>query len=336
MAWRAVGGRDGGCGLLAVKNLGRAVIEAIIAEREANGPFTSLPDFIERMHGKDVNKRAIESLIKSGAFDCFPHNRMEMMRSFEGIVDMVDDMDRNNVAGQMDLFGTASIQRPRFVIPSTEDYSFKERMAMEKEMTGLFLSGHPLDGIFVPRRFGPVTPVSAILAGAEEGSLSDGATLTVLCTVQARKVLTTRSRSIMAFLSVEDKTGGMEVIVFSNVYEQAQKLFAPDSLLVINGKISLREDEPPKLICAKAVDASGFTQKEPEPPKVFIKFASRADPTIPAVKEVLQRHPGESPVYFFYADERKNTRIKNHGVNVGKTLENELKNVTNYQNVVIR
>ena len=138
-------GDDINFGLLAIKNLGRGVIQNMIAERELNGRFTSLFDFCERMYGKDLNKRAIESLIRSGALDSFPHNRKEMMRSYEGIVDQIDSNKRRNIEGQISLFSVVEDAPPEYEIPKAEEYAVSELLAMEKETVGLYLSGHPLD-----------------------------------------------------------------------------------------------------------------------------------------------------------------------------------------------
>ncbi|MEG0692046.1 MAG: DNA polymerase III subunit alpha, partial [Oscillospiraceae bacterium] len=323
-------------GLLAVKNLGRGAIENIITERELNGKFSSLYDFIERMYGKDINKRAIESLIKCGAFDCFPNNRMEMIRSYENIVDFVDDTARRNIVGQLDLFGTQNVEKPEQSMKKYNDFSFHDRIQMEKEITGLYLSGHPLDGVDLPKSAGKMTPISEILGSVDDiDGYKDGDIVKVLCTVQSKKILTTRSKALMAFLTVEDKSGSMEVVVFPNIYEKNSTLFAGEKILVITGKISIKEDEPPKLLCEVVMDSTKFTEDK-LPPKLYIKFDTRDDEVIAKILDVLSRNQGDSEVFFHYADTKKTMNLKGSGVCVSNDLLKELKSLVNASNIVAK
>lgn len=354
----AVHGRNLSFGLLAVKNLGRGVIEKIIDERETAGPFRSLPDFIERMYGKDVNKRAIESLIKCGAFDSFPHNRMEMMRSFEGIVDSVDDSARRNVAGQLDLFSAVSggemTESTAFTMPKLEDFSLKERLAMEKEVTGLYLSGHPLDGVPIPSGVGKLTPISDIVSVDEEGltGYREGDGVTILCTLQSKKVLTTRSRNQMAFLTVEDRSGSLEVIVFPTTFERHSRLLMKDAILLIEGKVSHKEDESPKVVCDSVRDFTDLRDgaaaprmpevvlEEPESAqisgKLYLKFSAQSDPALGQALEILSESRGENPVYFYFEDSKKTMNWKKHGIALSERLLDKLKRVVKEQNIAVR
>lgn len=337
----SVNGKDLNFGLLAVKNLGRSAIENIVSEREKKGKFVSLYDFIERMYGKDVNKRAMESLIKCGAFDCFPNNRKEMLASYEAIADAVDNAARRNIAGQLDLFSAQSGPKQDYSISPMRDYSLKERLAMEKEVTGLFLSGHPLDGISVPAGAGKIASVASILADSEEmPEYRDGDMVTILCTVQGKKTMTTRNKSMMAFITAEDKTGSMEVVVFPNVYERNASLFAKDAILLIKGKISMKEEEAPKLLCETAADASVFSSgsagEEKVHKKIYFKFSGQEDPSVGAVMEILRQYQGSSEVYFHFTDTKKTMNLKSYGVNYSEELINQLKTVINDQNIAVR
>lgn len=326
--------------LLAIKNLGRGVINNIVKERELNGKFSSLSDFIERMSGKDINKRAIESLIKSGAFDCFPSNRMEMIHCYEYIVDCVDDSTRKNIVGQISLFSTQDIEKPKYEIKKYDDYSFDEKLQMEKEVTGLYLSGHPLDKIKLPQSIGNITPIFEILESVEaESSFSDGDLVKIVCTLQSKKEVTTRKQTSMAFLTVEDKTASMEVIVFSNIYEKFSFLFVKGKVLLISGKISIKEDELPKLICQAVKDCSKIEKNNntnEQPKKLYIKFNSQKDNTINIAIKLLAQNVGKSSVYFYFEDKKKTLCLKEQGVNITKQLLNELKKHINTSNIVVK
>ena len=323
-------------GLLAVKNLGRNVIDSIVAEREEKGPFSSLGDFIERMYGKDMNKRAIESLIKSGAFDTFPENRRQMLSCYEGIVDQVDDTNRRNISGQLDLFGAQEMEKPGRTLPSMPEYSLSELLAMEKEVTGLYLSGHPLDGVHIPRGAGTITYLSDILSSEEDaGGLKDGDMVNVLCTIQGKKNMTTRSKTSMAFLTVEDKTGSMEAVVFPNVFETARPLLVKDGVILLTGRISMKEDEKPKLIAEMIRDISKIPDAPPEK-VLYLNFPSREDPNVIPVAELLNQFPGNSRVIFCFADTKKKLCRKNKGVSLDEKLLSELKKRIGEKNLLIR
>ena len=321
-------GREINFGLLAIKNLGRGVIQNIIREREARGPFQSLPDFCERMYGKDVNKRAIESLIQSGAFDAFPHNRREMMRAYEGIVDQVDDNRRRNIEGQISLFSMVADAPPAYHIPHAEEYSAAELLAMEKETVGLYLSGHPLDQAGkLPERV-RVTEIAALLPEEEEDRLRlDGRRATLFGVIQHKRTLSTKNGGMMAFLRLEDKTGGMEVVVFPNVYAQNTALLEEGQILLFSGRVSVKEEEQPKLICERVSTLEAAAKQQPAGSggTLYLKFSGKDDPVLPAVKGILARHPGEIEVVFYFADRKSYFAWKDCRVDGSETLLKQLK-----------
>ena len=320
-------------GLLAVKNLGRSAIESITAEREANGRFLSLSDFLTRMQGKDLNRRAVESLIKSGAFDCFPHNRKEMLASYEGIMDNIADSARRNVAGQMDLFSFSSSEAEtspgEYIMPHLADYSVQERLAMEQEVTGLYLSGHPLDDYKIPK--GAVNIISLI---GEQASVRDGESAAILCILRKKKVMTTKSKDQMAFLQVEDRTGSMEVIVFPNLFRQLSSILQADTVLLIKGRLSLREEENASLICEQAaVYTVASTDSFAQAGKLYLKFASAQDPNLERALALIRSNPGESLVYIHFSDSKKTLQLKNTGAALTEPLLKRLKRMIGEQNI---
>lgn len=319
-------------GLLAVKNLGRGAIEAILAEREKNGPYRSLYDFIERSYGRELNKRALESLIKCGAFDCFPENRREMLNVYEEMAEYIEDTARRNLSGQMDLFSGQPSAQPGFTVPHLKDYTLRERLAMEKEVTGLFLSGHPLDGIRPPAGV-RILPVASILSCMEDPSgPRDGDRATILCTVQSRRTKPTRTKGTMAYLVVEDKSGGMEAVVFPNLYERNPELYAPDAILLLSGRLDIREEESPKLICEKARDASGLAEPRR---RLYLKFPSKDAPETAQARKLLAEAPGGDEAVFVFEDTGKRFALKS-GTAVSEGLLERLRGLIGSQNVAIR
>lgn len=326
--------------LLAVKNLGKTPIDAIIYERKKNGQFISIIDFIHRMEGKDINKRALENLIKSGAFDCFPHNRMEMVRSYEDIIDSIGATARRNIEGQLDLFSTNTQgeKQSTHTIKQCSDYSHKERLQMEKEVTGMYLSGHPLDGIKLPKSAGNVCSIAQIYNGVAERELIEGQTVKILVAIQAKKLLTTKSKARMAFLGVEDKSGSIEVIVFPTHFERYNHLFNDDHILLITGKISIKEGEPPSLLCDNITDCNVFAS---EPLKstgirMYLKFLSQTDKELVTALSIISESPGLSDVYLHYSDEKKTVKLKSCGVLITDDLLMKLKKLLGNANVVAK
>ncbi len=320
-------------GLLAIKNLGRGVIEKIIKERQENGIFTSLSDFLKRMHGKDLNKRAVESLILCGALDGFPHNRKEMMSAYEAIMDTVDRSARQNVEGQLGFFSSFSQHSEEVRLPKMEEYPIKQKLAMEKEIMGLYLSGHPLDGLAPPPN---CVAILEILQNVQEpDGLKEGDSVTVLAVLQGKKILSTKSKAPMAFLTIEDRSGSMEAILFSNCYENFAQFLTPDSALLIRGKLSLKEDEKPKIICDFIRE---YSSTQPEKPwKLYIQVPTKSAPEVERILSVLSRYPGREQVIFYCSDTqaRYRPRIK-YAITGNKELVNVLKNIVGENNIAIK
>lgn len=346
----AVCGKNINFGLLAVKNLGRNVIESIIEERDKNGDFTSLYDFVERMqtknnsqgtnNGSDLNKRAIESLIKSGALDCFENNRKEMMFAYEDMVYCIDTNTRKNVAGQLDLFSVSG-EKNEYLIKSYPDYTVKEKLTMEKETIGVYLSGHPLDGFQLSQATKGSINVAEIInsidseVGENLGGFSDGEIVKIVCLITGKKMLTTKSNTKMAFLEVEDRTGSIEVIVFPNMLERNQSLISTDgAALLLTGKISIKEEENPKLICESMTELK--PQGEAVQKTLWIKVKNNTDENLDSVISLLDKYKGSCEVVFYYQDVKKALYYKKNGVMLSSDLLNSLKRVVGDENIATK
>lgn len=324
-------------GLLAVKNLGRGLIGKIIDERNINGEYISLPDFIERMYDKDLNKRAIESLIKSGAFDCFDNNRKEMMCSFESIVDAIDVNKKRNVSGQIDFFSFQNEAKPQYALKSMQEYDFKQLIAMEKEVVGLYLSGHPLDNYKPLYKKLNLTLTSNILHSDDFNGIKDGDNVKLICVIQSKKVLTTRSKATMAFLNVEDRVGSIEIVVFPQIYEKYSKDLIADNIILISGKVSIKEDETPKVLCDNIVEQKLIDNMLLDSEKrLYLKFEKYDEKLVNQVLSVLNKNIGETPVTIYYNDSKKRYNLKNSGVNYSDSLFDSLKCLIDGKNIVYK
>jgi len=241
-------------GLLAVKNVGVNVVQNIIEERNKNGPFKNFIDFCERMEGKELNRKTVESLIKCGAFDIFGIYRSRLIANYEKILERVSQKRKSMISGQLSLFDVAQDMDDTATIewPQLAEYDSKLLLAMEKEMLGLYISGHPLDEFSdVIKEIVTVYSYDFEVPEEEtsnESRLTDGTFVRIAGIVTDIKSISTKNNKMMAFVTVEDLYGQMEVIVFPNVYERFARFLSNDSQIIVEGRISVKEDEQPKIL----------------------------------------------------------------------------------------
>ena len=251
-------------GLAAVKNVGENAILAIKQERELNGKFISFMDFCQRVEGREINKRCIESLIKSGAFDSLNIFRSKLIAVYEKFLDSIGQARKKHMEGQLSIFDMMPEKEEALVeeYPDIEEYPQKVLLAMEKEMLGLFVSGHPLSEYQkILKENVSLYSIDLIHSGEdqvmEEGltntKLSDNMRVIVGGIVTSRKTKTTKSNSLMAFIALEDLFGTMELIVFPTIFEKFSYLLETENIIAVKGRISIKEDEQPKIICEEVV-----------------------------------------------------------------------------------
>lgn len=347
-------------GLLAIKNLGRGLIAELVNEREADGRFDDFYSFCKRMAGKrEFNRRAIESLIKCGAMDGLGHNRREMMLSFESILDQLDEDGRRNLDGQLGFFDdpqAAGAAAP--VIPAQEEYTHAEKLAMEKEVTGLYISGHPLEPYRQVYKSMKLTHIDRVLASAESesGQSYDGKTIQVLVSIGSVRQKTTKNRETMAYISIEDVYGGMEMLVFPKVLSRYAPLLQEGAALLISGRVSVREEEEPKLICdqvapapdPQAVNRGSGEGKEMDTPAaqppvapsarhgLYLKVPAKNSAAFKRACLVLDIFPGPEPLYVRFEDTGKLTKAPlSMGVWPHEVLLGELRSFLGDNNVVL-
>ena len=241
-------------GLSAIRGLGTQVIDAIVRERENNGPFTSLTDFITRMNGREANKRTIENFIKAGAFDSLPGTRKQMMQAYAAIVDDTAADRKKQLTGQMSLFDFMEPEeKPTEAFPDCGEFSEEEILAFEKEVLGIYVSGHPLEADYDLLQKQVTARTIDFNLDEETGlpNVKDGATYIIGGLLTGITTKTTKSNSIMAFLTIEDLVGTAEVLVFPKDYEKNRERFVPDSKVFLMGRASVEEDKPAKLLFSR-------------------------------------------------------------------------------------
>ena len=311
-------------GLVAIKNIGRGFIQAVMRERETGGDFTSLYDFCSRMNGSEMNKRAVENLIRSGAFDSMGARRSQLIKVYETVMDSVAAQQRENVEGQMDFFSMAADNDEKsnsvkeIPLPDIPEYTPEELMTMEKATTGLYLSGHPMDHYRdAVQKLKAPTIVSILEDFAREGGperFADGQRVTIAGVITSSKTKTTKNNSLMAYVMVEDDTASMELLCFSRVLETCGAYMKENQAVVVKGRLSVRDEKAPQIMCDSIYPLSTVEGGIPEPqPKqetaagetLFLKFPSIDDPAIRHIKLVFQMFPGKSVVKMVMADTRK-------------------------------
>ncbi len=261
-------------GLSAIKGLGKPVIEAVVREREENGNFTSLKDFADRLSGKEVNKRTVESFIKSGAFDSLPGTRKQLMMIYVQVLDDVAQNKKRIMTGQISLFDFAGEEEKtdyEIRLPDTGEYTIEQKLAFEKEVMGIYVSGHPLEAYtdLLKKNITATTLDFAVDEETNEVKVKDGGMATVGGIITGKTVKTTRTNSMMAFITLEDMVGAVEIIVFPKDYERYKILLNEDNKVMVRGKIAVEEDKPAKLICQEIIAFDSI------PKEIWIKYPNK-------------------------------------------------------------
>ena len=336
-------------GLVAIKNIGYHVIEAVIAEREAEGPYENLRQFIERMEGRDLNKKTVFSLICAGAFDGMGPNRAQMLQMYELLMDEAAGSRQSNVEGQLNLFGATTASLPRRW-PDVPELALRDLLTYEKEATGLYLSGHPLSE-YAPaiRATGGISIREVLQAGTVGALCKDGQYVTAGGVVTARRLKTTKSNTQMAFITLEDMTGSIDCIVFASVLQKYDDLFKKDAVIGIRGRVSVKEDEDITLVPSEVwLLADGRQPQQPltqpqqpcpsskksAPAGLYLKVPGEDSPELAQAERVMRIFNGMTPVYARLCDTGAMVRL-NIRIAEEKYVENELKALLGDGNVAL-
>ncbi len=297
-------------GLTAVKGIGRPVMAAIGAERSQNGPYRSLGDFCERLSTKEVNKRTLENFIKAGAFDRLGGSRRQMLLVCSEVIEQAQHRKKSAMSGQLTLFDFMSEEdraRSEIVLPDVPDFSKEEKLAFEKEVLGIYISGHPLEDHEARwRRI--ITADSSDFVPEEESGLPkavDGARKIIGGIITEKTVKYTRSNQAMAFLTLEDLLGSVEVIVFPRDYEKNLSLLTEENKVFIQGRVSVEEERPAKLILERAC---GFEDLKKE---LWLQFPNREqyELNFSGISSLVEKHPGSSELVIYLKSERAMKRL---------------------------
>ena len=329
-------------GLGAVKNVGRGLIRSMAAKRAEGGAFKSLEDFLQRM-GDELNKRAVENFIKCGAMDCFGNHRSELLAVYESMMDSIADSRKKNLEGQMGLFAMLEEEDAAAAIPIPKLAEMKKAdlMAMEKETTGIYISGHPMDDYRQYLRNTRVLPIGKLME--EDCAIEDDEIVSVAGIVQSVKMKTTRNNSMMAYVTVEDDTGSIEMLAFSNVLSQFGGYLKENAPVVIVGRLSIRDDKDPQIVINRARPMSDYADAQPEEVapiqerplsgKLYLKIPSEDSLEYKKVKAILTMFPGESAVVLYFADTavRRGTRCL-----LRENMLQELEKLLGNGNVVVK
>ncbi|MEY8535413.1 DNA polymerase III subunit alpha [Blautia pseudococcoides] len=270
---------DGGSiryGLSAIKSIGRPVIEGLVEERNLRGGFKTLRDFIERMSGRDINKRTIENFIKAGAFDGIPGNRRQKMMVYVQILDAVNQEKKTAMTGQMSLFDLVSEEEKEAYeirMPDVEEYPKEAKLAFEKEVLGVYISGHPLEE-YEQRWRNNITAVTTDFLPDEETGMPrviDDSKVTVGGMITGKTIKYTKTNKVMAFLTVEDLVGTVEIVVFPRDYEKNAQLMEVDDKVFIQGRVSAEDEKASKLIC------ENIRSFDDVPSELWVQFSTKEE-----------------------------------------------------------
>ena len=327
-------------GLMAIKNVGRNFAVSVIKNRSAS-KYVSFDDFVGRLTDFDLNKRTVEYLIKSGAFDGMGVTRSALMSCYESIIDSEHDRARNNIKGQMDLFSVQSSVSPSYKYPDMPEFSLKELLSYEKESSGLYFSGHLIDeyGKHISRE--SPDAVSDIIDSEEgSGKYPDKAQVKIAGIITAKRTKITKNGSAMAFLTVEDRYGEIEVIVFAKQYSKYSEMLVDEAAVVISGNISRDEGESPRILLSDAkpllTDTLLASSLENEEQRLFIKIPSLADSRVNNITRISALNRGKCRVVLFDESTKKYSALKDSYIDPSERVMSKLSALFGGENVILK
>ncbi len=326
-------------GLAALKGVGVGFTNTVLAEREKGGPFASFPEFCARMYDGDLNKRVLDSLIRSGCFDSMGCRRSQLMKVYEQVVDSVARDRKKNLEGQFDLFGGGgeSVSVPTVTLPDIPEFSPVELMAMEKETTGLYLSGHPMDEYRrQAQKHGAVSIAAVMTSGGEEDRPSpygDGQRVTLAGVVASVRTKTTKNNSLMAYVMLEDATGAIELLCFSRTLTESGAYLKVNLPVVVTGRVSVRDEKAPQLMVDRVTPLSGAGKSAQAGDQVLWIRLPDGGETFTWLKKLLNMFPGDSRAIVYLADQKR--KLQTHCVH-HEALLAELRETLGEESVVLK
>ena len=340
-------------GLLAIKNLGKAFIEEIIRER-TRGVYRSFYDFCKRLYGRNMNSRAVDSLIRCGAFDGMGANRRQLLAIQKPVLDDLEYTSRHKLDGQLsffDLGGDNTLLRSvEPVLPALEEFSRDELLHMENETAGMYFSGHPMDDYTLFAERVRADRIGAILFN-DSGAYTDGKKVCVVGVVMRVKTQLTKNNKTMAFITIEDRYGSIEAVVFPNVYERFGFYLGETSVVILRGSLNLRENEDPKILCDSVEQARTNEECKNHPPTtsqkpafkpslpqaLYLRIDDLNTPLYEKARRVLDIFDGNTPVIFYLTRSKRKVKAPSSlWVSLNDVMLRELKYQLGEKNVAVR
>ena len=347
-------GNDIVFGLLALKNVGKQFVENVINERKTKR-FSSFEDFLKRMSEYDINKRMVETLIKSGAFDNLGIYRSKLLHSYEHLINVLSEKNRNNISGQLDMFSMISedsipVNAPEFEYPDIPEFSLKELLMLEKESSGMYFSGHPIESYKDHAKYLGLSDLSSVL---KEEMLVDRKPIKISAMITSVTLKNTRKNERMAFVTVEDRFGEIECILFSTQYSRLMHHLRVDTAVMVDGVLSVRDDETPRIIVSsieELTENSRFVapqkqvvpqeEKAPAkntgtPQKIYLKVPNMECKECRKIINLVDIFPGTVKVIFYSSATGKYVSYSN-GILLSEAVVSELYEILGKDNVVIK
>lgn len=330
-------------GLGAVKNVGHSLIRSMVRKRSEDGPFKTIDEFLERMGEGELNKRAVENFIKCGAMDCFGYHRSELLAVYDKMMDSVASSRKKNLEGQLGLFSMMAEEDavPKVQIPKKQELPRSEMMAYEKETTGIYLSGHPMDDYRAWLANTSVVPIQSLTA--EDSHYEDEQVISIAGIVQTVKVKLTKKNTSMAYVTIEDDTAAIELIVFSNALNEYNSMLRENNPIVVTGRLSVRDDKEPQVVVNRISPLEGYSeqqiQNQAEKQRktfagtLYLRLPTEDQKLYPKIRAILNMFPGESTAVLFFADTRvrRGTRCE-----IRQNMVEEIKKVLGESNVILK
>ena len=334
-------------GLLALKNVGRSLISSVVREREIR-PYRSLYDFCKRMHGTELNRRAVESMIKAGAFDSIEPNRHMLVNNLEGILKSIENTARKNLEGQLDLFSGFSpgeaAAADEYRMQPCDEYAPDIRLQLEKEVSGLYLSGHPLDKY--EEKIRALSECRITDLTGENGREYDNRMVRIVCTVVRTKTITTKAGGLMAFVTIEDRSGTMEMLVFPKTLTDCAEAIRDNGVVVVTGRVSCKEEEQTKLVAETVTQielyspdrgASSQQNRRSGTAGLWLRVDAPDSEACGEAKNLLSIFEGETPVYMKFDSTGQRVRApRSLWCTPTELLIRELERVLGKGNVVLK
>lgn len=320
----------------AIKNVGENAVETIVRERTKDGEFTSLQNFVKRVSGQDVNKRLVESLFKAGVFDSININRATLMANFEKIWDSANNERRNNIDGQVSLFDSIHETESTIDMVDAADFGTKERLAMEKEVLGLYISGHPLSDY--SDKLKRVASHNTLMfkemqEDYEQYQYEDDSMVIVGGLISEKTYKTTKRNEMMLFITLEDEYGTVEVIVFPKVLNSCSVSLEKDSVVTVKGRLQLKEDDDAKIIAMK-IDTLVSNEDNKT---LYIRVKSIADPVVKEIEKVVLKNPGTNNVKYFDASSNKSFVSNKYSyISCSDNIIDELSLLIGKENIILK